>query len=152
MAAIILIAIVLSVMAAEREKRTGKRQTARIHEAADEIPLVARAAATAARRPAGGAARNLRRCSPNACSIAASASRPPSKTFSAPRLKNLADPFLLPNMAAAVERLLRAREQNEPLVIFGDYDVDGVTSTALLLEVLRAARLAGGFLSAAPDG
>jgi single-stranded-DNA-specific exonuclease len=53
-----------------------------------------------------------------------------------PRLKNLADPFLLPNMAAAVERLFRAREQNEPLVIFGDYDVDGVTSTALLLEVL----------------
>jgi single-stranded-DNA-specific exonuclease len=58
--------------------------------------------------------------------------------FLQPRLKNLADPFLLPNMAVAVERLLRAREQNEPLVIFGDYDVDGVTSTALLVEVLRA--------------
>jgi single-stranded-DNA-specific exonuclease len=57
--------------------------------------------------------------------------------FLHPRLKNLADPFLLPNMDAAVARLLRAREQNEPLVIFGDYDVDGVTSTALLLEVLR---------------
>jgi single-stranded-DNA-specific exonuclease len=60
------------------------------------------------------------------------------ENFLSPRLKNLADPFLLPNMAAAVERLLRAREQNEPLVIFGDYDVDGVTSTALLAEVLRA--------------
>ncbi len=60
------------------------------------------------------------------------------ENFLQPRLKNLADPFLLPNMAAAVERLLRAREQDEPLVIFGDYDVDGVTSTALLLEVLRA--------------
>jgi single-stranded-DNA-specific exonuclease len=60
------------------------------------------------------------------------------KSFLSPRLKNLADPFELPNMAAAVERLLRAREQSEPLVIFGDYDVDGVTSTALLLEVLRA--------------
>jgi single-stranded-DNA-specific exonuclease len=59
------------------------------------------------------------------------------ETFLSPRLKNLADPFLLPNMAAAVERLLRAREQNESLVIFGDYDVDGVTSTALLTEVLR---------------
>ena len=57
--------------------------------------------------------------------------------FLQPRLKNLADPFLLPNMAAAVERLFRAREQNESLVIFGDYDVDGVTSTALLVEVLR---------------
>jgi len=59
------------------------------------------------------------------------------ENFLAPRLKNLADPFLLPNMAAAVERLLLARERNEALVIFGDYDVDGVTSTALLLEVLR---------------
>jgi single-stranded-DNA-specific exonuclease len=57
--------------------------------------------------------------------------------FIRPRLKNLADPFLLPDMDAAVGRLLRAREQNELLVIFGDYDVDGVTSTALLLEVLR---------------
>ena len=57
--------------------------------------------------------------------------------FLKPRLKNLADPFLLPNMAAAIERLLRARESGEPLVVFGDYDVDGVTSTALLLEVLR---------------
>src|SRR5208282_5033561 len=57
--------------------------------------------------------------------------------FLQPRLKNLADPFLLPEMAAAVDRLLLARERGEPLVIFGDYDVDGVTSTALLLEVLR---------------
>jgi single-stranded-DNA-specific exonuclease len=60
-----------------------------------------------------------------------------SQQFLQPRLKNLADPFLLPNMDAAIGRLLRAREQNESLVIFGDYDVDGVTSTALLLEVLR---------------
>ena len=60
------------------------------------------------------------------------------ENFLTPRLKNLADPFLLPNMAAAVERLFRAREQSEPLVIFGDYDVDGVTSTALLVEVLRS--------------
>ena len=58
--------------------------------------------------------------------------------FLEPRLKQLADPFLLPDMATAVERLFRARERNEPLVIFGDYDVDGVTSTALLAETLRA--------------
>ena len=57
--------------------------------------------------------------------------------FLEPRLKNLADPFLLPNMAAAVDRLYQARERKEPLVIFGDYDVDGVTSTALLLEVFN---------------
>jgi len=36
-----------------------------------------------------------------------------------------------------VERLFRAHAEKEPLVIFGDYDVDGVTSTALLVEVLR---------------
>jgi single-stranded-DNA-specific exonuclease len=57
--------------------------------------------------------------------------------FLQPRLKQLADPFLLPNMGAAVERLLTARQRGEHLVIFGDYDVDGVASTALLLEVLR---------------
>src|ERR1035437_7293851 len=62
---------------------------------------------------------------------------PAIEKFLTPRLKNLADPFLLPNRSTAVERLLRAHERNEPLVIFGDYDVDGVTSTTLLLEVLR---------------
>jgi single-stranded-DNA-specific exonuclease len=45
---------------------------------------------------------------------------------------------LLPNMPAAVDRLWRAHQRGEQLVIFGDYDVDGVTSTALLDEVLRA--------------
>jgi single-stranded-DNA-specific exonuclease len=58
--------------------------------------------------------------------------------FLEPRLKYLADPFLLPHMNAAVDRLFQARECHEPLVIFGDYDVDGVTSTALLNEVLGA--------------
>jgi single-stranded-DNA-specific exonuclease len=56
--------------------------------------------------------------------------------FLEPRLKQLGDPFLLPNMQAAVDRLFRARERKEELVIFGDYDVDGVTSTCLLLEIL----------------
>src|SRR6516164_8340751 len=55
--------------------------------------------------------------------------------FLQPRLKQLADPFLLPDMPAAVERLFRALEQKESVAIFGDYDVDGVTSVALLLEV-----------------
>src|SRR2546425_10133837 len=58
-------------------------------------------------------------------------------TFLEPRLKRLADPFLLPNMRAAIERLFLARERGESVVIFGDYDVDGVTSTALLTEVFR---------------
>ena len=58
--------------------------------------------------------------------------------FLQPRLKNLSDPFLLPNMSAAVERLFRSRQADEPVVIFGDYDVDGVSSTALLFEVLSS--------------
>ena len=57
--------------------------------------------------------------------------------FLQPRLKQLADPFLLPDMGVAIERLFLARQRNEPLVVFGDYDVDGVTSTALLIELLR---------------
>jgi single-stranded-DNA-specific exonuclease len=54
-----------------------------------------------------------------------------------PRLAHLRDPFLLPNMETAVERLLRAHQQQECFVIFGDYDVDGVTSTGLLTEFFR---------------
>jgi single-stranded-DNA-specific exonuclease len=60
------------------------------------------------------------------------------RNFLEPRLKDLRDPFLIPNMAAAVDRLLHARERAETVVIFGDYDVDGVSSTALLLEVLQS--------------
>ena len=57
--------------------------------------------------------------------------------FLQPRLKHLADPFLIPNMREAVERLFQARAGGERLVLFGDYDVDGVTSVTLLAEVLR---------------
>lgn len=60
----------------------------------------------------------------------------PIARFLEPRLRQLADPFLIPDMAVAVERLLAARSRGERVVIFGDYDVDGVTSTALLLGVL----------------
>ena|SRR5690348_5878815 len=70
------------------------------------------------------------------CLLNRGLSEPPHiSSFLQPRLKNLADPFLLPDMAAAVDRLFQAHERQEPLVIFGDYDVDGVTSTALLIEV-----------------
>ncbi|MSU63309.1 MAG: single-stranded-DNA-specific exonuclease RecJ [Pedosphaera sp.] len=58
-------------------------------------------------------------------------------SFLAPKLRDLADPFLLPNMGAAVARLLDALRLGEKIVIFGDYDVDGVTSTTLLMEAMR---------------
>jgi single-stranded-DNA-specific exonuclease len=62
----------------------------------------------------------------------------PINRFLQPRLKNLGDPFLIPNMEAAVDRLLAARQLDQLVVIFGDYDVDGVTSAALLIESLSA--------------
>jgi len=45
------------------------------------------------------------------------------------------DPFLLPDMEKAVARLKQAREQGEKIVIYGDYDIDGLSATALLLDV-----------------
>jgi len=47
------------------------------------------------------------------------------------------NPFQMNGMSAAVERIRRALAQREPIAIYGDYDVDGVTSTALLVEALK---------------
>lgn len=58
--------------------------------------------------------------------------------FLRPRLGHLGDPFLLPAMRAAVDRVLCAIDNGERIVLYGDYDVDGVTSLALLNEMLRA--------------
>lgn len=58
-----------------------------------------------------------------------------ASAFLDPKLRDLADPFQLPNMAAAVDRLFAAHRARERVVIYGDYDVDGVTSTALVSEV-----------------
>src|SRR5208282_4048459 len=59
--------------------------------------------------------------------------------FLNPQLRQLGDPFDLPDMSAAVDRILAAIERKERITIYGDYDVDGVTSSALLQLVLRAA-------------
>ncbi len=60
-----------------------------------------------------------------------------ARLFLDPRLKNLSDPFLLPNMRAAIERILQAIDRRERIVLYGDYDVDGVTSLALFTRILR---------------
>lgn len=60
------------------------------------------------------------------------------QSFLRPRLKTLSDPFLLPEMQTAVTRIFSALDRPERIVLFGDYDVDGVTSLALLAEMLRA--------------
>lgn len=46
------------------------------------------------------------------------------------------DPFLLPDMARAVERLVAAREKQEQITIYGDYDIDGLTATTVLVDAL----------------
>src|SRR5437763_7373257 len=59
--------------------------------------------------------------------------------FLAPRLREqLPDPAHLRDMAPAIERLVRAIHDQEPIVVFGDYDVDGATSAALLLRFFAA--------------
>jgi len=61
--------------------------------------------------------------------------------FLTPSLDQLHDPFLLAGMAEAVDRLLSARAAGRKIAIVGDYDVDGVSSTALLLAVFGACGL-----------
>ena len=56
------------------------------------------------------------------------------QTFWQPSIADLHDPYLLTGMELAVERVLQAREAKERVVIFGDYDVDGVSSTAMLMR------------------
>jgi single-stranded-DNA-specific exonuclease len=44
------------------------------------------------------------------------------------------DPFLLPDMQAAVDRLVQAQKKHEKVVIYGDYDIDGISATAILVD------------------
>jgi single-stranded-DNA-specific exonuclease len=55
-----------------------------------------------------------------------------------PKLRSLSDPFLLPGMDGAVTRILAALERGERIALYGDYDVDGVTSITILTRVLSA--------------
>lgn len=57
--------------------------------------------------------------------------------FLKPALAELQDPFRLHNLDAAAARIRQAIAQREDIVVLGDYDVDGVSSTALLVSVLR---------------
>ncbi len=54
--------------------------------------------------------------------------------FLLPRYEDKHDPFLLPDMQAAVDRLAVAREHQEKITIYGDYDIDGLTATTVLLD------------------
>jgi single-stranded-DNA-specific exonuclease len=59
-----------------------------------------------------------------------------AERFLNPRLGDISDPFRLKGMKEAVDRIADALKANDPIVIYGDYDVDGVTSTALMVTIL----------------
>lgn len=58
--------------------------------------------------------------------------------FLSPDYTHRHDPFLLPDMAEAVERLVTARVAQERITIYGDYDIDGLTATTLLLDAFAS--------------
>lgn len=60
-----------------------------------------------------------------------------AKYFFRPQLKNLHDPFLMADMQLAVDRILKAIEENQKILIYGDYDVDGTTAVSLLYSFLQ---------------
>ncbi|MGI9554141.1 MAG: single-stranded-DNA-specific exonuclease RecJ [Thermodesulfobacteriota bacterium] len=60
-----------------------------------------------------------------------------AESFLNPRLFDLPSPFLMKDMDIAVERLYKAQQQNETIAIYGDYDVDGVTSTSLFYNFIK---------------
>ena len=64
-----------------------------------------------------------------------------ARRFLEPSLDHLHDPLSMRGMAAAIDRLARAIRDREPVLIYGDYDVDGTTSVVLLIKAIE---LAGG--------
>jgi single-stranded-DNA-specific exonuclease len=61
-----------------------------------------------------------------------------SADFLFPDYNKKHDPYLLPDMEKAVERLVQAREQQEHITIYGDYDIDGLTATTLLIDAFAS--------------
>jgi len=60
-----------------------------------------------------------------------------SKDYFRPELKDLYDPWLMKDMDKAVDRILRAVNNNEKILVFGDYDVDGTTAVACMYRFLK---------------
>jgi len=56
------------------------------------------------------------------------------EAFLNPDYEGKYDPFLLPDMQRAVDRLIQAHKKQEPITIYGDYDIDGLTATTVLLD------------------
>jgi single-stranded-DNA-specific exonuclease len=62
-----------------------------------------------------------------------------ARAFLKPELTQLHDPSTLPGLVQAAERLVAAARASEPIVIYGDYDADGITAAAILWQALRLA-------------
>ena len=62
-----------------------------------------------------------------------------SSGFLMPRYEELADPWELPDMEKAVERIIGAIERGEKILIYGDYDADGVTAAIVMYDALKLA-------------
>ena len=60
-----------------------------------------------------------------------------AKKFFRPTIDDLHDPFLMKDMQKAVDRIVLAISKNERILVFGDYDVDGTTSVALVFSFFR---------------
>lgn len=60
-----------------------------------------------------------------------------AKNYFRPQLSHLHDPFLMKDMDKAVDRILSAIKENEKILVFGDYDVDGTTSVACMYKFLK---------------
>jgi single-stranded-DNA-specific exonuclease len=60
-----------------------------------------------------------------------------AKSFLHPRLDDLSDPFLLPDMEKGVDRVIKAITEQQKICIYGDYDADGITSTALMVNFFK---------------
>ena len=61
------------------------------------------------------------------------------RSFLAPRYENLTDPFILPDLDKAADRINQAIAENEKILIYGDYDVDGVTASTVMADALTLA-------------
>lgn len=72
-----------------------------------------------------------------------------ARRFLQPDLSDLHDPYLFADMKVAVARIAKAIKRQEQIVVYGDYDVDGITATAILVKFLR--RLGGRVTSYIPD-